>query len=78
VSNRTEMSFELQFPAAQLRAWAGRYPASDDNEAFEAGRLIKSGDYNPNKLRAIVKWKSRRPLPRLDRNTGEEMSVNRR
>jgi hypothetical protein len=47
---------------------------ADDDEAFEAGRKIREGDYSRPNLEALVGWKSSRRLGLIAENSDSEIA----
>jgi hypothetical protein len=72
--------FELQPTESELQNLADQYWQEACNrerqleeEAFEAGAAIRSGDYSLANLEAIVRWKSERLVPYLIGNSTERI-----
>ena len=66
--------FVLQFPVFDIPGLADRYGYQEDDEALEAGRKIRNGDYGRENLMVIVRWKSRRSAHWLDDNSEIDIS----
>jgi hypothetical protein len=67
--------FRLQFDPGDLPALVERYGASQDDDALEAGRQIRSGGHNRKNLEIIYRWKTKgRGISRVSRNSDEEIA----
>jgi hypothetical protein len=66
--------FQLMFPSDKTEYWARQYPPKWDDDALEAGREIREGDYSRSNLEKIVAWKSERRLKLIGDNPGSEIS----
>jgi hypothetical protein len=69
------MTFPLQFEAERIPYWAQRYDVDGDTKALEAGSRIAWGQYRPDDLRTIFRWKTGgRGISRLDGNSDPEIA----
>jgi len=66
--------FQLSFSIDKTEYWARQYPPKWDDDAIEAGRRIREGDYGQSNLEKIVVWKSERRLKLIGDNSGSEIS----
>ena len=64
---------ELQQLAEQYWNQAGEKEKQLEEEAFEAGKAIRNGEYTLANLEAIVRWKSERVVHYLIANSGEKI-----
>lgn len=72
---RAKPHFVLQFDPSELDALAERYGYEDDDEAFEAGRRIAQGQVDRETLKVIMRWKSKRRVKLIDKNTDSEIAT---
>lgn len=68
-------SFKLRFDASLIPELESRYDFRDDNDALNAGKQIREGQYTRKNLQAIFEWKTNgRGRSRLAKNTDEEIA----
>jgi hypothetical protein len=67
------VGFRLMFPREEISYWATRYPLESDQQALDAGRNIREGNYSRSNLEIIVRWKSTRPLALIAKNSADEI-----
>jgi len=70
----TFKGFGLMFPKEEIVAWATHYPFEWDEEALQAGKNIREGDYSRSNLEIIVRWKSERRLALIAENSDDEIA----
>jgi hypothetical protein len=64
------ISFELQFPAAEIGALAGRFPGSDETRLTEVGAAVRGrGHYTGAEFVEVCAWKTPRSRPRVATNS---------
>ncbi|MDE3187811.1 MAG: hypothetical protein KGM96_09845 [Acidobacteriota bacterium] len=63
----------MQHLAEQYWNQAGEKEKQLEEEAFEAGKAIRGGEYTLANLEAIVRWKSERVVHYLIANSGEKI-----
>jgi hypothetical protein len=67
---RTDRSFALQFPPADIPALAARFGDSDDDACLAAGAAARArGRYTRGELLLLCAWKSPRSRPLVARNS---------
>jgi hypothetical protein len=63
-------TFELQFPAAEIEALAGRFPALDDTPTIRLGAAARArGHYTRAEFLLVCAWKSPRTRPKVRVNS---------
>jgi hypothetical protein len=61
------------FLERKLAIWATRYPLESDQQALDADRNIREGNYSRSNLEIIVRWKSTRPLALIAKNSADKI-----
>jgi hypothetical protein len=63
-------TFELQFPAQQIEAFAGRFPSSDETRLVTVGASVRRrGHYTRDEFIEVCAWKTPRSRPRVAANS---------
>jgi len=64
-------TFELQFPAREIEAFAGRFPGSDDRRLVTVGTSVRRrGHYTRAEFIEVCAWKTPRSRPKVAANPG--------
>jgi hypothetical protein len=66
--------FSLQFPIEDVREYARRFPAEDDDPGLAVGRAARiRGYYTLPEFRQICRWKTARSAPLVARNSARRV-----
>jgi hypothetical protein len=69
------VTFELQFPAEEIEALAGRFPGSDDSALLAVGAAARArGHYTRGEFIQVCAWKTPRSRPKVASNSARAVT----